>query len=105
MTSFQPAEVTIHTVPGGWALVDSAAIMGLGRRTANVLLAISVFMLLTWGTRLVVFFGEVQAGALPAPVVHFGLVVINLLIAAYLGYLGVKGRSGAGSAGRARSVE
>ena len=103
MASFRPVEVTIHTVPGGWALVDFAAIMGLGRRTANVLLAISVFMLLTWGTRLVVFFGEVQAGTLPAPAVHFGLVVINLLIAAYLGYLGVKGRS-AGSA-RARSVE
>lgn len=80
--------------------------MGLGKRTANVLLAISIFMLLTWGTRLLVFFGELQDGTLPAPAVHFGLVVINLLIAGYLGYLGLKGRSGAsGSAGRARSVE
>ena len=90
-------------MPG--ALVDSFSIMGFGKRTANVLLAISIFMLLSWGTRLLVFFGELQAGTLPAPAVHLGLVVINLLIAAYLGYLGVKGRSGERSAARARSVE
>lgn len=67
--------------------------MGLKKRTANILLAIAVFMFLTWGTRLLVFFGEVQAGTLPAPAVHFTLVIINLLIASYLAYLGVRGRS------------
>lgn len=78
--------------------------MEFGRRTANILLVISAFMFLSWGTRLAVFFGEVQAGTLPAPAVHFALVVINLLIASYLAFLGLRGRSGARS-GRARSVE
>jgi hypothetical protein len=42
----------------------------------------------------------VQAGTLPAPVVHFTLVVVNLAIATYLAYLGVRGRSTRAAAGR-----
>ena len=49
-------------------------------------------MLITWGTRLFTFLGELQAGTLVAPVVHFSLVVIGLAIGGYLGYLGIKGR-------------
>lgn len=67
--------------------------MKLGRRTANILLAIAVFLFLAWGTRLVVFFGEVQAGTLPAPAVHFALVVIHLAVAVYLTHLGLRGRA------------
>lgn len=74
--------------------------MELGKRTANILLAIAVFMFLTWGTRLLVFFGEVQAGTLPAPAVHFALVIINLAIAAYLAYLGIRGRGARAAEGR-----
>jgi len=68
--------------------------MRLGRRTANILLAIAAFLFLVWGTRLFVFFGELQAGTLPVPAFHFGMVVVNLAIGAYLLYLGLKGRSG-----------
>lgn len=73
--------------------------MGFGKRTANILLAIAVFMFLTWGTRLAVFFSEVQAGTLPAPAVHFTLVVVNLAIATYLAYLGIRGRGTRAAAG------
>jgi hypothetical protein len=66
--------------------------MGLPRCTANILMGIAIFLFLVWGTRLFVFFGELQAGALPAPAVHFSMVVINLGIAAYLAYLGLRGR-------------
>lgn len=75
--------------------------MRVGKGTANALLGIGVFLLLVWGTRLFVFFGELQAGTLPAPAVHFAMVVINLGIAGYLGYLGLKVRSGLGSSSRA----
>lgn len=74
--------------------------MGFGKRTSNILLAIAVFMFLTWGTRLLVFFGEVQAGTLPAPAVHFALVIINLAIATYLAYTGIRGRSAAAASQR-----
>jgi NhaP-type Na+/H+ and K+/H+ antiporter len=67
--------------------------MGLTRRTANILLGIAIFLFLVWGTRLFVFFGELQAGTLPAPAVHLAMVVINLGIAVYLAFLGLRGRS------------
>jgi hypothetical protein len=67
--------------------------MGFGRRTANILLGIAIFLFLVWGTRLFVFFGELQAGTLPAPAVHLAMVIINLAIAAYLAYLGIRTRS------------
>lgn len=73
--------------------------MVFGKRTANILLAIAVFLFLVWGTRMFVFFGELQAGTLPAPAIHLAMVVINLIIAAYLAYLGIRGRS-AGAAGQ-----
>lgn len=80
--------------------------MRVGKGTANALLAIGIFLLLVWGTRMFVFFGELQAGTLPAPAVHFAMVVINLGIAGYLGYLGLKVRSGPGSSrGSAASAE
>lgn len=75
--------------------------MELRKRTANILLGIAIFLALVWGTRLFVFFGELQAGTLPAPAVHFAMVVINLAIAAYLAYLGISGRGARGvAAGR-----
>lgn len=66
--------------------------MKLTRRTANILLAIGVYMLLTWGTRVFTFLGEFRSGTLVAPGVHFSLVVIGLAIGVYLTYLGVRGR-------------
>ena len=66
--------------------------MKLSRRTFNILLAIGIYMLLTWGTRSYTWLLEYQAGALVAPGVHFSLVVIGIAIGAYLTYLGIKGR-------------
>ena len=66
--------------------------MKLSRRTATILLAIGVYMLLTWGTRVFTFLSEFRAGTLVAPGIHFSLVVIGLSIGLYLAYLGVKGR-------------
>jgi uncharacterized membrane protein len=65
----------------------------LTRRTANILLIIGIYMLLTWGTRVFTFIQELQAGTLVAPAVHFSLVVIGLLIGVYLTSLGFRGRS------------
>src|SRR5215203_1056613 len=73
-------------------LVHSLRPMKLSRRTANILLAIGVYMLLTWGTRVFTFLSEFRAGTLVAPTVHFSLVVIGLAIGVYLAYLGIKGR-------------
>jgi hypothetical protein len=69
--------------------------MKLTRRTATILLAIGVFTLFVWITRLFVFIGELQAGTLPAPAVHLVMVVIYLAIGGYLSYLGIKGRRAA----------
>jgi hypothetical protein len=66
--------------------------MKLTRRTANILLAIGVYMLLTWVTRVFTFLREFRAGTLVAPGIHFSLVVVGLAIGVYLAYLGVKGR-------------
>ncbi len=68
------------------------ASMKLTRRTSNILLAIGIYMLLTWGFRVFTWLEEFQAGTLVAPAVHFSLVVIGLLIGYYLSYLGIKGR-------------
>ncbi len=73
--------------------------MKLSRRTANILLAIGVYMLLTWGTRVFTFLSELRAGTLVAPAVHFSLVVVGLAIGVYLAYLGVKGRKHAACSG------
>jgi putative Ca2+/H+ antiporter (TMEM165/GDT1 family) len=75
--------------------------MKLTKRTATILLAIGVFTLFVWVTRLFVFFGELQAGTLPAPAVHLTMVVIYLVIGVYLSYLGVKGRRAARGSGPA----
>ena len=66
--------------------------MKLSRRTFNILLAIGIYMLLTWGTRSYTWLLEYRAGVLVAPGVHFSLVVIGIAIGAYLTYLGIKGR-------------
>ena len=76
----------------GVILVHSRTSMKLSRRTANILLAIGVYMLLTWGTRVFTFLSEFRAGTLVAPGIHFSLVVIGLAIGVYLAYLGIKGR-------------
>jgi hypothetical protein len=77
---------------GRAVLVHSLRPMKISRRTANILLAIGVYMLLTWGTRVFTFLAEFRAGTLVAPVLHFSLVVIGLAIGVYLAYLGIKGR-------------
>ena len=71
--------------------------MKLSRRTFNILLAIGIYMLLTWGTRSYTWLLEYQAGVLVAPGVHFSLVVIGIAIGVYLTYLGIKGRRAARS--------
>lgn len=69
--------------------------MKLTKRTATILLAIGVFTLFIWVTRLFVFLGELQAGTLPAPAVHLTMVIIYLVIGVYLSYLGIRGRRAA----------
>ena len=66
--------------------------MKVTRRTSNILLAIGIYMLLTWGTRTFTFYTQLQDGTLVAPGVHFSLVVIGVAIGIYLTYLGIKGR-------------
>src|SRR5215207_633910 len=96
-----------HQLPlvasGGMMLKNSSAGFGMrpmkiSRRTANILLAIGVYMLLTWGTRVFTFLAEFRAGTLVAPALHFLLVVIGLAIGVYLAYLGIKGRKHAPAA-------
>lgn len=69
--------------------------MKLSKQTSTVLLAIGVFTLFIWVTRLFVFLGELQAGTLPAPAVHLAMVIIYLAIGVYLSYLGIRGRRAA----------
>ncbi|MGH3089657.1 MAG: hypothetical protein ACRDSJ_20415 [Rubrobacteraceae bacterium] len=69
--------------------------MKLTKRTSTILLAIGVFTLFVWVTRLFVFIGELQAGTLPAPAAHLAMVIIYLVIGVYLSYLGIKGRRAA----------
>lgn len=66
--------------------------MKLTRRTSNILLAIGIYMLVTWGFRVFTWMDEFRAGTLVAPGVHFSLVVIGLTIGVYLIYLSIKGR-------------
>ena len=66
--------------------------MKLSRRSATILLVIGIYMLLTWGTRVFTFLGQLRDGTLVAPAIHFSLVVIGLAIGVYLAYLGIKGR-------------
>jgi threonine/homoserine/homoserine lactone efflux protein len=77
--------------------------MKLSRRAATILLVIGVYMLLTWGTRVLTFLSEFRSGTLAAPGVHFTLVVIGLSIGIYLTYLGVKGRRATRRESRRRS--
>ena len=66
--------------------------MKLSRRNATILLVIGIYMLLTWGTRVITFLAEYRSGTLVAPAIHFSLVVIGLAIGVYLAYLGIRGR-------------
>jgi hypothetical protein len=69
------------------------AVMKLTRRTSNILLAIGLFMLLVWTTRLYTFIAiDLQQANNYLPLVHFPLVMISLAIGVYLTYLGMKGR-------------
>lgn len=70
--------------------------MILTKRSSTILLAIGVFTLFVWVTRLFVFVGELQAGTLPAPAVHLAMVVLYLVIGTYLVVLGFRGRRAAG---------
>lgn len=56
------------------------------------MLAIGLYMLLTWGFRVFTWLDEFRAGTLVAPGVHFSLVVIGLAIGVYLTSLGIKAR-------------
>lgn len=68
--------------------------MKLSKGTANLMLAMGVFMLFVWFTRLYTFFAiDLQQSEGYLPFVHFGLVVVSLAIGFYLSYLGIKGRS------------
>jgi hypothetical protein len=73
--------------------------MKLTKRTATILLAIGVFTLFVWITRLFVFIGELQAGTLPAPAVHLTMMIVYLAIGVYLSYLGIKGRRASRASG------
>jgi apolipoprotein N-acyltransferase len=77
-----------------WAgLVDSLAVMKLTRRASNLLLAMGLFMLFSWGTRAFTWYAndlQQQTGYLPF--VHMPIIVISLAIGVYLTYLGLKGR-------------
>ncbi len=67
--------------------------MKLSRGTSNLLLAIGIFMLFVWSTRLYTFVSiDLQQSEGYLPWVHFPLVVISLAVGVYLTYLGVKGR-------------
>lgn len=70
--------------------------MKLSRGTSNLLLAIGIFMLFVWLTRLYTFISvDLQQSEGYLPWVHFPLVVVSLAIGAYLAYLGVRGRRAA----------
>ena len=74
-------------------LVDFLAAMKLSRRASNLLLAMGLFMLFSWGTRAFTWYAndlQEQPGYLPF--VHLPIIVISLAIGAYLTYLGIKGR-------------
>ena len=67
--------------------------MKLSRRTANVLLAMGIFMLFSWGTRAYTWYAnDLQAQPGYVPFVHLLIILVSLAIAGYLTYLGIKGR-------------
>jgi type III secretory pathway component EscR len=67
--------------------------MKLSRRASNLLLAMGLFMLFSWGTRAFTWYANdlQQPGYLPF--VHLPIIVISLVIGGYLTYLGLRGRS------------
>ena len=68
-------------------------IMKLTRRTSNILLAIGVFMLFSWGTRGYTWYAnDLQSQPGYLPFVHLPIILISLVIGVYLSYLGLKGR-------------
>ncbi len=78
---------------GGLGLLDSLQIMKLSRRTANLLLAIGIFMLFSWGTRAFTWYAnDLQSQPGYPPFVHLPIILISLAIGGYLTYLGIKGR-------------
>jgi hypothetical protein len=67
--------------------------MKLSRRTANILLAMGLFMLFSWGTRAYTWYAnDLQAQSGYLPFVHFPIILISLAIGGYLTYLGTKAR-------------
>jgi hypothetical protein len=68
--------------------------MTLSRRASNLLLAMGLFMLFSWGTRALTWYtNDVQEQPGYLPFVHLPIIVISLVIGGYLTYLGLKGRS------------
>ena len=67
--------------------------MKLSRRTANILLAMGIFMLFSWGTRAYTWYvNDLQAQPGYVPFAHLFIILISLAIGGYLTYLGIKGR-------------
>lgn len=67
--------------------------MKLSRRTANILLAMGIFMLFSWGTRAYTWYAnDLQAQPGYVPFAHLLIILISLAIGGYLTYLGIKGR-------------
>ncbi len=67
--------------------------MKLSRRTANILLAMGIFMLFSWGARAYTWYvNDLQAQPGYVPFVHLFIILISLAIGGYLTYLGIKGR-------------
>jgi high-affinity K+ transport system ATPase subunit B len=62
------------------------------RRTANLLLAMGLVMLLFWVTRAFTWYANDLQASVYLALVHLPIILISLAIGAYLAYLGVKGR-------------
>jgi hypothetical protein len=76
----------------GHALLHFPAIMRLGRRTSNLLLAAGLFTLFSWITRAYTWYANDLQDDPYLALIHFPVIVIFLAIGGYLTYLGIRGR-------------
>ena len=73
-------------------LVHSPAVMMLGRRTSNVLLAAGLFTLFSWIIRAFTWYANDLQDDPYLALIHFPVIVIFLAIGGFLTYLGIRGR-------------
>ena len=66
--------------------------MKISRRTANILLAIGIVMLILWIPRAFTWYANDLQGSLYLALIHLPIIPISLAIGGYLTYLGIKGR-------------